>query len=786
MELPEASIPNESFRSEIQALGYSMDDLHVWSWILNASSSDEVAERYLHSNAFSVQPSFLLLEVLRRTDLSARTFKLLVIHSWDRLMGRVTGDLLSISNSDVEKEIVIRGDNPILPLMAKKVRRAAAFEITTFITLICRLLRHARRSWPAAVISISNMLPIYVSQLSSTNLHSTDFLEKKMHHQVCSMYNTILCRLSLPSAASPLRNMGHNWEAQRVLLTSANKYRPHLIIDQASYRAVSRVLAALKKNEKEEKYVKLQQRSWPPWRRVLDGMDVQRSLGDDLSRVTHAIRRMKEAGYSEGTPDRIIRLISGRDADGTPTVQTRALLNPPGRGLLNLVGPRPEVTHEWAARIKATRDVQEAWAAFTGLPPGIKPSSQMYVAMFEKLIYDEMRSGRIHDSDASPGDGKEVLSVEDSNISEDEKLRMKPPSVEELYERMMRQGIKPAGQCLNFLIAHARTFESGAKYLEDSPKDQAAFQILLGRQNSKSDHGRRRLRTISEQTFLAFIKILCRLAYRVPISPRDHASSSATPSTPTPKYRVPASTPILGASVRSNPLLHALELLKSYGTLSRPVWYSLFTALARRDVVISRELFDNPENDILAWQVLEAALDDAYAAGLELDGKGFQIICTGCEKALLAMRHLPQNKAMLRRSVQNIKTIFAALTDNDDTGNQSKEYQLPQHLYSIEGSHLHAYVRILGLLGDTKEILSVARWMADNQGQLELVALTARNGRKLLHRVLVAMRVFLERDDSSEAEMDELRDCLTKMEVWGGWPSDEDTEEYLTNGHQDE
>ena len=143
-----------------------------------------------------------------------------------------------------------------------------------------------------------------------------------------------------------------------MLLELAGWFRPSLHLDRDSYRAVASVLAASPKSPKEAKFARLLRRSWPPWRKELDGMDVERSPEEDISRAVAAVSRMKEAGYPEEPIDRAIQILGGREPDGTPTIQTRSLIRKRRLKPSRVKSTQPfaqNVEVEWVARIRAKR-----------------------------------------------------------------------------------------------------------------------------------------------------------------------------------------------------------------------------------------------------------------------------------------------------------------------------------------------------------------------------------------------------------------------------------------------
>jgi hypothetical protein len=224
---------------------------------------------------------------------------------------------------------------------------------------------------------------------------------------------------------------------------------------------------------------------------------------------------------------------------------------------------------------------------------------------------------------------------------------------------------------------------------------------------------------------------------------------------------------------RLTPLLHAFKLLKHVKPRHRLVWYALFRALSRRNAVVDRNLVGDPKNDITAWRVLDAALSDYHSCGLELDPWGFLIMCHGFEKALLAAFTTGEEGSVpIVSGVELIKVEFRKLAESSETETQ---LEIPRLLHTIDGTQLHAFVRILGILEDYDEMLFVLKWMMKHQDELEDTASQTRNGHKVLRRTFVAMRVFAN-NRGFEAEA---RRQIESVKRWGGWPSASEAEMYL-------
>ena len=781
--VPSQAIVDEIyFRDEATASlrrrGLTVGDLEKWAWILTAENPDQMAERFLETP--SDKPTFLLLEILRRDILHVRTLKLILIYTWDQIMRKTRPNLLTTSDMDID-ELIPWSDVTQFSLGSEESTfQAPQLEETEFAILISRLLYHARRIWHPAVVSISHMVAPYVSSILDSNGADPQCLDRRTHARMSKLHNQLLRLLALPASIEPLKSMVHNWQAQRVILETAVQFEPSLTLDQNSYRAIIQVLAASKKSEKESKVSKLRNRSWPPWRVDQDGMDAQRSPEEDSSRVLMATMRTKESGYVEDGQDIAMTILGGREPDGTPTIQTRKLIKRRVRpASKDGVSTEFDADH-WAARIQATRDIQEAWSAFTGFEErGCQPSLSMYFAMFEKLNYESARSGREQRQHASPGDGKEVIPSSTENFSRYYKWSIQPPTLSDLYTKMMVQGLRPSGRCLTFLVQHARTVDEGLLYLRDSGLDHRALSFLSGATKSIPPTI---LDKIPIQAYAAFIVLVCRFAPRAIASgdvnkitsgefeARETGEPADNAELVVKRWDIREMTTSSGRS-RLNPLRHAVGLLKQRHTNFRPAWYAVFNALARRGVIIDRNMVGHPENDILSWRVLEAALTDFHKSGLELDPRGFQIICNGFEKAILASFDVSEVEGMaVVGAFPLLKAEFRKIFESEET-----RYGLPKLLHTVHGAHLHAYVRVLGFLEEYDEMLSVLEWMVQNQDALAQIAEQSRNGSKLIRRTIIAFKVFCTRT-ASAVEAERLVESVGK---WGGWPGDSEAQKYI-------
>ncbi|KAH6677392.1 hypothetical protein B0J14DRAFT_625405 [Halenospora varia] len=735
----------------LAAKGFTKDDLSEWARILSKDGGDQMLEEFFASPA--KKPLFILTRIIRQDILKVRNIRMVLAHVWDEIL-----------KSQLHLEDNEHGDISILPNsseveQAPNINRDGQHDMH-LLKIISLLLYHARKIYAAAMPSIACMVEPYMHLLLASRSCHPQKLDEYTHKRLSQELNTVLRLLALPASVEPLKSMNHNWNAQKVLLELGEKFNPPLTIDERSYRAVTQVLAASKKSVRESKVATLRTRSWPPWRVQQDGIDAQSSPEDDLTRVMLAISRRNASGFSGSHPaDGVLQIIGGQDEDATPTIHTRKLVK--ARYRKDGTFKETTVAGQWAARVEATRDVQEAWGAFSEYKrQGGKPNLQMYMAMFVKLNYEEARIARKSKYGGVPGDGKEVLAPLDDNFSSSYKSHLRPPSLDNLYEEMMVAGIRPSGRCLTFLIEHASSVGQGLRFLRDSKvihRHTAAY--LAGEAHNVPPA--KAIRRVPHLVMSAFIKLLCRFTpCAVPVSgSRKEAHRK--------NFWIKE---FMQKSFKFDPLPHALRLLKESYTTFRPAWYSFFRALAKPNIVLVPPFAGQPKNDVLAWKVLKAALGDFHSRGLELDPHGFLIVCQGFEKAFRASGESEEDQEEFSNFYLTIKEEFTKLSETTDGS-----HNLPKLLHSISGPHIHGYIRVLAMAEDFPEIFSVLRWMVENHEELNDIADQAQNGRRLIRRVLVAIRTFLADDDLA------LKACklVGSVESWDGWPSDDEVEFYI-------
>jgi hypothetical protein len=723
---------------------------------------------------------FLLFQVLRGEIQKVRTLKSLFVHVWDNLMGITR---LESKNSSVSGGINSK------PPQHRLTFQKHSLDEGGFNLLISLLLYHTRRLWPSAMLTVSKLIQLYLMSFMK-KLPDQTKMDPKSHARLCNMNNRFLRIFSLPASLEPYKSMAHNWAAQRVLLQLAGQFQPPLTVDKRSYEAVISVLTALKKSDREAKVASLRARSWPPWRVDQDGIDAERSPEDDQSRATSAIIKSKEAGYSANLYDQTMSIFAGQEPDGTPTIHTRKLFKV--RNADRSPPPQPnELNHLiWAARIKSTRDVGEAWSAFIRFQEiGGRPTQNVYLAMFEKIEFETKRLARPDCFTPSPGDGKEVLPVSDDNFSDFYKQTLQPPELSQLYQQMLKNGFPPKGRCLNFLVRHARTIDEGFSYLIDGGMDKSTMEYLLGDPSSEEIPA-----FVHEKVplpiFADIIYLLCRFAPRaIPVDESDPPDGPLEDDrlikldSQARKWivrKIDLHLPYRSHMI--NPLHQAAYLLNQRQPFYRPAWYHLFQRLASRHVLISPNWDEFPSNNQNTWQVLVAALNEFHACGLELDPYGFLLVCTAFEK--YARNHFgssDQKTSDIREASQIVKAEFRKLIETVEDSDI-----LPLFMHSTHGAQLHNYVRCMGLIGDHDEILVVLRWMVLYHEELQKVSARSKNGLRLLRHTLVAIRVFTDGTDHGI----EAQELMENVDIWEGWPGDNEMQIYtgrdLKSGQKEE
>jgi len=794
---------SQIFSDDVMALlrkdSYDFTDVDLWAWILTAESSDLAATRLWTLTHAPIVipprsvPHFVFNLVLRRQDWNARSLKLMLMYAWSRL---TTG---------TQPPVHRRTDSEATPKTSasSRARRdislsqsTSALDIAEVMIVFVRLLRHARKVYPEAMVSITALLAAHLMS------HSREARIKPQSSsaiaRVTFVFNSALSLLSYPASMRPFQSIVYQQRAQFDLLRAMNEFEPPLTIDRGGYRAVTRVQLAHKKSLQERDWAAMKAKSWPPWKEDRLGLDTEKGPNYGVSRAGESMLRRKETGYPDEQWDDAARIMAGWDTDESPTVQTRTLLSAPimsrrAAPSSSTLEP-PWQTNIWAARIRATRTIDEAWACFLAYQDTNGPSVQdVCYAMFEKLVFEEKRIARVQKGRAQrdaqvleedpeialPGDSPSVY--EKPSPREAIYVRTSPPGTNEFFELTLRAGIRPSGRFLAFILKHAKSFELGLRYLRESALPPRVVYALLSQDALGGSRTLTDIGYMSEHTFAAFVQFLSQF------SPAQGHKSLPVLQVPA-KLLKSTQAGQVPMSVQSiNPLLQAYRLLLARKPFYRPPWNALLSALARSEVIIdSNHRADTQVQDVLAWSHTRTVLSQMGSIGLELDFAGFQIVCVGLEKAIFAAAIiivppvrssdrdnirsdiLLKAKEILEDGLPFVKSLFKRLVTNSTYGEKESSIGkslgpgvstindfLPRLLEVPSPAQLHAFIRVLGLREDFTGIHALIEWMSRFAPELQVVADEAMNGRRLLRRCLIAARVFLEQSWTAIGERDE-------------------------------
>lgn len=102
-------------------------------------------------------------------------------------------------------------------------------------------------------------------------------------------------------------------------------------------------------------------------------------------RPLQALQQMVEAGYAPSSWETRASILGGKDTDQTPTVQTRSVLK-----VSTMERDDYPNSMHWAARVRATRTLEEAWWNFVEYKStlqGKPPAQVVYLELLAKVIW---------------------------------------------------------------------------------------------------------------------------------------------------------------------------------------------------------------------------------------------------------------------------------------------------------------------------------------------------------------------------------------------------------------
>ena len=880
----------------LNSKGYDETDVVLWHWILSATSSERAALRLNFAWIIAAQrivsekppiPVFVFLHLLRRKHISLHALFHLLLHAWQRLGGITPTYPFAFPTERFPVLARLRqgGENHLGPeslsLTANSNGNMYNMTEPSIMIMVVRLARHARKVWPASLQSIVTLFTKYING----HVHAPESFDKSVTSRLSKLYNKALSLVALPSSQNPYAQIGHHQQAQFIILRAMDAHKPPLVVNREGYRGVARVQLAHRKTCSEQNWADLKSDSWPPWKEDKLGFDAEKGVESGLSRAGHAMRKMHEAGYSMQEWEQTAQIYTGWDTDWSPTIQTRKIIPgtfPPSKSPLHVGSSAQSEKDEaiqnsgWAARVRATRTLDEAWACFLNynrLRRGT--DQQVYLAMFEKLFFDykrcqdeEREVPKPITSSIYPGDGLEVYrkpTYANSAIY----VPTPPPTIDAFLTLAKDHGAQPAGRLLAFLLGHSYSFQFGRKVYDYSYKSSPVIRSFLYRRGNDAipavAGAMKEWPGYLQAAFLRFVG-----KFMTPRRPRtSHAQATYNANG---KYNFDSDRDL------------GLALLLKVKPHYLPAWYSVISTLASGPR--PNHHGDGEIHLLDSLRVLEM-VHRLQEIGLEPDMQGIQLMCVALEASLWAQdSSLTYSRGQDRQSglcgdmdseelqiariiadanqasrallvyikeafqrcisMSNLGTIFqhsptsTSFSMLETHGDVNSLTRLPRISDMPPAATLHAFVRVLGLSRDYEGILQLAKWITQHAPTLQLANSERSRSTYMLKRVVIAIRVFLERAwehetdkfgpyDSPEEESTGLERPLQEPELydmsykpdrlggtvcqsvgedgvsqmengtedlvqqaidflssidydWGGWPTDDEIEDYFRKG----
>ncbi|KAM6479055.1 hypothetical protein HDV62DRAFT_369132 [Trichoderma sp. SZMC 28011] len=422
--------------------GHSHTDLAYYLYILEGKTDDVRCERFLERDSY--KPPFILHFLLRQSSRFTR------LETLDRLISHCRSSYLDVMRAESDRTSV----------RTKRSKRAHGPASFNFVMSL--LAHHCIRLDARHTVKLGELAVQYIETIAESSLP-----QEEIYQAQCLVFNHGLRLFGSDYRRNSIQKSSPNsffWEAQRILLAVSSRLKRQLLVDIEGFRAIRKVLAGMSKNQVEIHSSVRHAPTWPPYLLPGDGMDEEMDPEDSWSRSVRAGVLMQEAGFAKDAHDDAVDILQGMFPDGTPTIQQRVSL------------ARSRKVGLWEASIRATRNAQEAWERFQNPPEeGLELGLAEYTAMFEKLTLREADEN----TRALPGDrALNFPTPQEANLTEFERARIRPPSVSQLYEKMLLDGIRPSGNCLAILVANTESMEMARKYLHDFDRTGALYRLV--------------------------------------------------------------------------------------------------------------------------------------------------------------------------------------------------------------------------------------------------------------------------------------------------------------------
>lgn len=728
--------------------GIDRTDLDHWLWILGAEDTDTKVERFASTDRH--KPIFVLMAILRTHEYMRSGSSLVKLYDY-------------IARNYFRSNPAFRQELPKASL-PRSLDNAFNMTPTHFMLLVKRLVYHCLKTWPSSIVTVARLVVSYM-RVIPVNTKPNKTNRRTGYAAQCSVFNHALSSFRRVSSLSPLGNLQHNWKAQRILLGfSAGLPRP-LIINRWSYRAIRVVLLGLKKSQEERRTAVRHVHTWPPYRKRLDGTEEREDPEAWLSRSVKAGILKRQDGYTDDFPDLALEALGGAVLHDSITIQTRSgaprFWSGDRRSL--------SIFSTWAAKVKATRNAYEAWQLCQEPPlPNLKPNFQVYAEMFSKLFSAEID----YTSSILPGGAKEVYPPNHVSLTEFERERLRPLSVDDLYERMLRDGNRPVKHCLTLLVRNASTVEKAAQYLRDSPLDREAVESLTKALSPTYES----LKQIPVRVFHAYVGLLCaRQARRRWVRNPNVAGHRPRPEVLAGYDRLKRAVQLV--CIRSGP---------RRAPAPAP-WHTVMQALAHRKLVL-RPWCSQEQDDMDALRMM-LSLFNAYNMSEGMHPIPFDCLARCTLKALGrdgdAAGLAKDAQQLIATAHKTLKSTLRELTSPVRAPSESIADSLPPLYHELSAAHIHTYLETLARLGDVYEAVQVIEWVLLSWDQNPTILAHARDPDHkqwaMLGEAFVCFRAFAEGRVSDEI-MSRIETRFEELKGKGStwlWPRDEDVDDYV-------
>lgn len=743
---------------------WDITDIMTWSWIVTAASAERSALRLLHAyrrhpdGGLADIPQFVSVFLLRRQGMSARGLQGLLTYFWaymHRLHLRQPG----------KKGVFI--ESASIPNPKDDLVGMQGF---MFMVIIIRLLRMARKVWPESMLNIATF---FCRFMDGVNFYEQRELEKvgksnERSAAITFMYNKVLKLLALPISLHPVESSKFQRDAQYIVLRRMNQFKPPLVVSREGYRAMTTSHLLRQKSDDERKWASLKSSFWPPWRQEKLGIDAD--VGPEYGKGLAAavMSQSKYAGYSVDHWDAAAKVLSGWDTDNSPTIQSRVTIRQRGSTPKRRGASLDHSSQLWESRIRATRTLGEAWGAFCSWKDlDLSEDGQIvYLAMLEKL-YTKVRA-----TDKEIEHGSEVES-EDLDIAGDHLELFRPadtqrtslafrntiPTPDELFEDMVRSGIKPNVRIWHLMIRKSLDVSSLIKYMSVS----GLFKTSVISENADD------LSSAIKSQLIAHGEKE-RLGAAV-------AQSLATIGrTWKPQIQETYETPTHQILLTTNPLKVALDTAISTSLTDNRVWYDILVGVARAEHSIA--LPGKIENSLgwthpalVNWDTARSIVEIMKSRQIPLDLWIHKTLCVNLARAAFAagdvlyrrkgihnvpLEQVPCMEDVMSQATKMLKQLFNSIVLPSTTSSEmqinsnSTDHSMPPSvpLMAVPNyAQLHAYIRAVGLTRDFNTLLEIARFMHTHSFRLTSWGDEFPHVRHLSskRKCIAALRVYTER-----------------------------------------